>query len=76
MSERIELFDDELLNVSGGQITYTWDGTTGTIGMNGYNPFVLVNKGAFITYYNEVKGTKSDAEILSHLLATGVIRRK
>lgn len=76
MSKIVELHDDDLDQVSGGKITYTWDGSTGTIGMNGYNPFVLVNKDAFVAYYNSVEGTKSDADILNDLLANGTIAYK
>lgn len=73
MSNRTQLFDDDLVDVTGGQITYTWDGTKGTIGMNGRNPFILVNKSAFIEYYNSVKGEgKKDSEILNYLLDHGI----
>lgn len=76
MSNRKQLFDDELVDVSGGQITYTWDGSTGTIGMNGRNPFILVNKSAFIEYYNSVKAEgKKDSEILTYLLENGIAVR-
>lgn len=73
---KMELHDDELDLVTGGDITYTWTGTTGTIGINGNNPFILVSKEAFVKYYNQVHGTMTDAEILTNLLAQGVIKKR
>lgn len=75
MSKIAAMNDDELDLVSGGQISYTWDGSSGTIGMNGYNPFVLVDKDAFVQYYNSVQGTMSDADILNNLIAQGIVRQ-
>ena len=75
MSDRVKLFDDELIDVTGGQITYTWDGTSGTIGMNGRNPYTLVNKDAFVAYYNSVRGTGvKDSEILRYLLEHNIAK--
>lgn len=77
MSKPNELTDEMLENVVGGEITYTWDGTQGTIGINGYNPFILLNKDAFITYYNSVKGTGiTEAEVLTYLLQKGYITKR
>lgn len=77
MSDRISITDEDLGNVTGGEITYTWDGSVGTIGINGYNPFVLLDKAAFIEYYNSVKGTGvKESAILSTLLARGIIKKK
>ncbi len=73
---KMELHDDELDLVTGGDITYTWNGTSGTVGINGNNPFILVNKPAFVTYLNKVHGTMTDAEILTNLLAQGVIKKR
>ena len=76
MSKQIQqLNDDELDLVSGGQITYSWDGTSGTMGMDGNNPFILLDKDAFVSYYNSVYGTMSDGDILRNLLAMGIIRK-
>ena len=75
MSDRKQLFEDDLVDVSGGQITYTWDGTVGTIGMNGRNPYTLVDKQAFVDYYNSVRGTgMRDADILRYLLEHGIAK--
>lgn len=74
MTEKNELFDEELEAVNGGQITYTWDGTQGTMGLNGYNPYILVDKDRFIAYYNSVMGTMRDPQILAKLREQGIIR--
>ena len=76
MSKKIELTDDMLDSVSGGQITYSWDGTSGTIGIDGNQPFILVNKDAFIDYYQSVKGTGiKESAVLRYLLAQGYIKK-
>lgn len=69
------LTDDELGDVVGGKITYTWDGTIGTIGINGKNPYILLNKEAFGAYYSEVKETMPETQILKNLLAKGIIKK-
>ena len=60
MAGMVELLDDDLIDINGGQITYTWNGETGSIGINGNNPFILVNKDDFVTYYNTHIGTDCD----------------
>ncbi len=72
MANKVELFDEELDAVTGGKITYTWDGSVGTIGMNGNNIYKLVDKEAFVEYYNSVKGTKKNSQILRYLLENGI----
>lgn len=76
MANRVEIFDDDLANVNGGRITYTWDGTVGTIGLNGNNAFILLDKNAFVSYYNSVKDTATDAEVLTALMQKGIIKKK
>jgi len=73
MSERIEIKDDELENISGGAITYTWDGTQGSLGIDGNNPFTLLDKKAFLEVYNEMFGKYSDVEILKVLKQRKII---
>lgn len=75
MSSRIEINDNDSRNISGGKITYTWDGTQGTIGINGYNNFILLDKDAFGEYYTEVKGYMPEVEILKNLHAMGIIKK-
>lgn len=73
---REAIFDSDLDNVTGGKITYTWDGSSGTIGINGNNAFALLDKDAFVSYYNSVKGTGiKESEILKNLLAKGIIKK-
>lgn len=76
MEKRFEIQDGDLENIVGGKITYTWDGSSGTIGINGNNPFILVDKAAFISYYKSVEGTMSDGAILNNLLSQGIAKRK
>ncbi len=73
MSDKIELNDEQLDEVTGGAITYTWNGTEGSLGMNGNNRYKLLDKGAFLKVYNEMFGKYSDAEIIRELRSQGII---
>ena len=77
MSNRQELFDKDLENVNGGDITYTWSSTDniGTIGLDGNNCLVLLDKGAFASYYKSVQGTMSDGAILKQLVQMGIAKK-
>lgn len=75
MSDRKIINDEQLDNVAGGNITYTWDGETGSLGMNGTNKYVLNNKAAFIKVYNEMKDDYSDAEIIKELRNQKIITK-
>ena len=73
---KFELFDEELNDVTGGRITYTWDGDKGTIGINGNNNLTLLDKNAFVAYYKSVQGTGvKDSQILKDLIAKGIVTR-
>lgn len=75
MSNKIELLDEELENVAGGQITYSWDGNSGKIGMNGKNRYILLDKDAFISYWKGEGKGKSDAEVLTYLINNGIAKK-
>ena len=75
MSNKVELFGEDLEAVTGGNITYTWDGSSGTIGLNGNNRYILVNKDAFIYYWKSVAGTCSDAQVLTYLIQNGYAKK-
>ena len=74
MAERKEIFEESLDSVSGGRITYTWDGTTGTIGIDGDNPFTLVDKEGFVSYYKANGSSMDDATMLNKLMELGYIQ--
>lgn len=75
MADRFEIHDDELIDITGGKITYTWNGEHGTLGMNGRNPYILLDKNAFISVYNRMKDDYSDADIIKALRENGIIRK-
>lgn len=76
MSKNVQqLSDDELDLVAGGDISYTWNGSSGTIGLDGNNVFVLTDKQAYLDYFNSVHGTMTDGDILRNLLAMGIARK-
>lgn len=73
---KIEILEEDLDNVVGGQITYTWHDADqcGTIGIDGNNCLILLDKNAFVSYYNSVKGTMSDGAILKQLFKKGIVK--
>lgn len=75
MSNRIQIDDELLDNVTGGAITYTWDGTQGSLGIDGNNPYVLLDKGAFLEVYNEMFGKYTDTQIIKELRNRGIIKK-
>jgi len=70
-----QIMDADLENIAGGQITYTWNGHIGSIGINGYNNFVLLNKNAYGAYYAEHKAEMTEQQILKNLFKLGIIRK-
>ena len=74
MPNRIEIKDDDLGQISGGQITYTWDGTIGSLGVDGYNPYLLLDKEKFLEYYNANKETVSESKMIKYLKDNHIIK--
>ncbi len=75
MANRVAINEDQLDNVTGGAITYTWDGQTGSLGLNGKNTYILLSKTAFLEVYNELFGKVSDAEIIKTLREKKIIKK-
>ena len=75
MADRIAINEEQLDDINGGAITYTWDGSQGSLGMNGKNIYTLLDKNAFLKVYNEMFGKASDAEIIKTLRAQGIIKK-
>jgi len=75
MSNREPINEQELVQVNGGNITYCWDGHTGSLGMNGNNIYMLLDKEAFLAIYREMFGQYSDADIIRRLRAEGIIKK-
>ena len=76
MADRIAITEDQLENITGGAITYTWNGTEGSLGIDGNNIYKLINKDAFLKIYNENFGKKTDLEIIKILKAQGIIIKR
>lgn len=74
MSDRIEIKDELLGEVSGGAITYTWDGKQGSLGIDGNNPYILLDKAAFLEVYNDMFGKYTDTQIIKELRNRGIIK--
>ena len=75
MGNRININDDQLEAINGGAITYTWDGNSGSLGIDGVNKYKLLDKGRFLEVYNDMFGEYSDAEIIKELRNQGIIKK-
>ena len=75
MTKRIEIDGSALEKVSGGEITYTWDGTTGSLGIGGNNPYRLVDKDAFLEYWFSAQETTSDIDMIRYMYQHGIIEK-
>ncbi len=77
MSDRIEINDDFLENVSGGNLTYTWFGGQGTCGLNNNNKFKFEDKVLFESTMNDCFQNKgmTDIETLQYMLSARIIHR-
>ena len=73
MSKRMIINEEQLDSVTGGKITYTWDGSQGSLGMNGVNKYILLDKNAIIKVYNEMSSDYNDAEIIRALREQHII---
>ena len=73
MSKRMIINEEQLDSVTGGKITYTWDGSQGSLGMNGVNKYILLDKNAIIKVYNEMSSDYNDAEIIRALREKHII---
>lgn len=75
MADRIAITEEQLEDINGGAISYTWSGTEGTLGIDGNNIYKLFDKQAFLDVYNENFGKKTDLEIIKILKAKGIIKK-
>ncbi len=75
MADRISIEEELLDNINGGAITYTWNGQTGSLGIDGKNIYTLHDKEAYLKVYNENFGKKNDLEIIKILKQKGIITK-
>ncbi len=75
MADRIEINEEQLDNINGGAITYTWNGETGSLGIDGNNIYKLLDKEAYLRVYNQYFGKKNDLEIIQILKKQGIIKK-
>lgn len=75
MANRMELNEELLDGVVGGNLTYTWFGGQGTCGLNNNNKWKFTDKNAFENMMNDCMRTKgmTDVETLQAMLAAGII---
>ena len=75
MSNRIQLDDEMLEDVAGGNLTYTWFGGQGTCGLNNNNKWKFTDKVKFESFMKDCMQNKkmSDVDTLKAMLAAGII---
>lgn len=74
MAKRVEINEEILESVAGGNITFDWDGRVGHCGLNGDKSYTFNSRAEFVAAVtNCFKAGKSDAECLEQLVADGVI---
>lgn len=74
MANRIQLNDDAMENVVGGNITFDWNGKVGHCGLNGDKSYTFSSRSAFVAAVMQCyQEGLSDAECLQRLIANGVI---
>lgn len=75
MPNRIQLDDQMLEDVVGGNITYTWFGGQGTCGLNNNNKWKFSDKAKFESFMKDCLQNKgmSDVDTLKAMVAAGII---
>lgn len=74
MAERIQLNDEMMETVTGGNITFTWRYERGTCGLNGDYSYSFDNREQFLGKIKECYANgMNDAQTIDALLAAGII---
>ena len=74
MAKRVELNNDMLENVVGGNITFDWDGHIGHCGLNGDKSYTFNDRSEFIGFAKKCHSQGlSDAECLQAMIDNGII---
>lgn len=75
MKNPIQINDDLLEGVVGGNLTYTWSGGQGTCGLNDNNKFKFNDKQKFEDFMNDCFKNKkmTDVETLQAMLDAKII---
>ena len=75
MSNRVQLNDEMLDDVVGGNLTYTWYGGQGTCGLNNNNKWKFKDKALFESTMKDCMQNKgmTDVETLKYMLAQKII---
>lgn len=75
MTDRVQLNDEVLETVSGGNITFTWRNQKGTCGLNGDYSHTFSDRGAFLSKIKECYANgMNDAQTLDALINAGIVK--
>ena len=75
MANRVQLNDDSLDLVVGGNLTYEWYGGLGKCGLNNNHKWSFTNKTEFESFMKEcmIEKGMSDVDTLKAMVANGII---
>ena len=74
MAERVQLSEEMMESVTGGNITFTWRYEHGTCGLNGDYSYEFDDRGAFLGKVKECYANgMNDAQTIDALLDAGII---
>ena len=74
MANRVQLDDNMMETVTGGNITFTWRYEKGTCGLNGDYSYSFTDRGAFLAKIKECYGNgMNDVQTINELVNAGII---
>lgn len=75
MSERLNIPEERLEDIVGGNLTYTWFGGQGTCGLNNNNKWVFSDKQAFESMMTDcmINQGMTDVDTLKAMVDAGII---
>ena len=75
MSGRVNIPEDRLEDIVGGNLTYTWFGGQGDCGLNSNHKWVFTDKEAFESMLTDCMINKgmSDVDTLKAMISAGII---
>ena len=76
MANRVQLNDEVLEAVSGGNITFDWDGKNGNCGLNGDKSYSFTSRNEFVSAVVQCyQAGMTDAECFDKLVQDGVVKK-
>ena len=75
MSNRVQINEEALEKITGGNITFDWNGAEGHCGLNGDKSYSFDNRTTFVSAVMQCyQAGMTDVQCLNELIANGTIR--